>query len=68
MQGTQVRSLVWEDSVFCEATKPETVNYPALGNNNGSDGSLLIFALTFLFSRQQKIEGEAGVCLLITEF
>lgn len=46
----------------------QTVNYPALGNNNGSDGNLLIFALTFLFSRQQKIEGEARVCLLITEF
>lgn len=29
------------------------MNYPALGNDNGSDGIFLIFALAFLFSRQQ---------------
>ena len=32
MQGTLIRSLVWEDPTCCGATKPEHHNYWACGN------------------------------------
>lgn len=45
-------SVAWHDRLSGGPEENQTMNYPALGNGNGSDGSLLILALTFLFSRQ----------------
>ena len=36
MQGTRVRSLVWEDSTCCRATKPVHRNYWACALEPGS--------------------------------
>lgn len=48
-------SVAWQDRLSGgpEKKKNQAMNYPALSNDNGSDGIFLIFALAFLFSRQQ---------------